>query len=189
MHAIYTGERTRLRPIRDKQEALALQEQVYWQSNTYWGPGWWPREKAVKGFEENGGLGGAAGENTFVIERLDTGEAVGTEDCGLWGAGSINGWFGTHLAPQHRALGFGREAKLLMLCYLFENFPVNHVGSDTVADHWPARRGMEACGMTLEGRRVAALKRDGLFYDVVWYGILRRDWEQLPIRDVVKRGR
>jgi RimJ/RimL family protein N-acetyltransferase len=188
MHTHYTGKLVRLRPIAGKQEAMELQAAVRALPNAHWGPGWRPLASTAKAYADGGGLAGAAGENTFVIERLDTGEAVGFESCGLWAPGTTNGWFGTAIAPAHRSLGFGKEAKLLMFCFLFENFPVHRVGSDTVVDHWAARRGMEACGMKLEGYLRAAHMRNGQWYDVPWYVIFRRDWEHLPVRQYVQRG-
>jgi RimJ/RimL family protein N-acetyltransferase len=188
MHAIYTGRKVRLRPAKDKAEFNALHLRCDSQPNQHWGPGWYPEALAAKDFEADGGLVGVSGENKFVIERLDTGEAVGFEYCGTWFPGAVCGWFGTDIAPEHRGQGFGKEAKLLMLCFLFENFAVNHIMSDTVADHWWARKGMEACGMSLLGRLTARLLRNGQFYDVVWYGISRQEWEGLEIRDYVKRG-
>jgi RimJ/RimL family protein N-acetyltransferase len=188
MHTHYTGKLVRLRPLASKEEAQALHASISLLPNAYWGPHWHPQAELVKTFEENGGLGGAAGENSFVIERLGSGEVVGLENCGLWGPGSTNGWFGTSIAPAHRGQGFGREAKLLMLCFLFENFPVHRVGSDTVVDHLPARKGMEACGMKLEGYLRAAHMKNGQWYDVPWYVIFRREWEQLEVRQYVSRG-
>src|SRR5688500_918330 len=135
MHAIYTGRKVRLRPLKDKDEQVQLQLTCDQLPNEHWGPGWAPPALNLKGFDEHGGLEGGVGENKFVIERLDTGVAVGMEWCGLFFPGAIAGWFGTDIAPEHRSLGFGKEAKLLMLCYLFENFPVHHIMSDTVADH------------------------------------------------------
>ena len=113
---------------------------------------------------------------------------MGREECGLWGPGSTNGWFGTNVAPEHRGRGFGIEAKLLMLCFLFENFPVWRVGSDTVVDHLPARRGMEACGMQLEGYLRAEHFRAGQWFDIPWYVIFRPEWEKLEVRQYVKRA-
>ncbi|MCC7477376.1 GNAT family N-acetyltransferase [bacterium] len=188
MYSRYTGRQVRLRPIQSKEEGLAVHAGTRTEHNRHWGPNWWPQARLVKGWEEHGLLEGASGENSFIIERLDTGEVVGLEDCGLWGPGGISGWFGTSIFPQHRGQGFGREAKLLMLCFLFENFPVQRVGSDTVANHWAARRGMEACGMQLEGYRRAAHLQNGKWYDVPWYVIFREQWEQLEVRSYVKRG-
>jgi RimJ/RimL family protein N-acetyltransferase len=188
MHVVYTGRRVRLRPLASKEEAVTLQAATRALPNAHWGPNWRPTASLVKEFESNGALGGATGENCFAIERLDTGEAVGIENCGLWGPGSSNGWFGTSIAPPHRNQGFGKEAKLLMLCFLFENFPVHRVGSDTVVDHWVARKGMEACGMQLEGYLRAAHMKDGQWFDVPWYVIFRRQWEQLEVREYVGRG-
>jgi len=188
MNVIYTGRKVRLRPQNTKEEVEALHMLVRQEPNAHWGPGWRPAAAIVKEWEEAGGMAGAKGENTFIVERLDTGEAVGFEHCGLWGPGSIDGWFGTGIAPAHRNLGFGKEAKLLMLCFLFENFPVHRVGSDTVVTHIAARKGMEACSMKLEGYLRAAHLRNGQWYDVPWYVIFRRDWEKLDVRQYVKRG-
>ncbi|MDQ3024463.1 MAG: GNAT family N-acetyltransferase [bacterium] len=188
MHTIYTGRKVRLRPLKSKEEFTSLILSCDCEPNAHWGPGWFPALAATKGFDEHGKMEGVAGENSFVIERLDTGEAVGLEFCGTFFPGAIAGWFGTDIAPAHRGQGFGKEAKLLMLCFLFENFPVHHIMSDTVADHWWARKGMEACGMNLLGRLTARLLREGQFYDVVWYGIKRPVWEKLEVREYVRRG-
>jgi RimJ/RimL family protein N-acetyltransferase len=188
MHSHYTGRLVGLRPLKDKDELTQLQALTRTQANAHWGPSWSPCAGGLKKFEADGWMSGASGENCFAVERLDSGEAVGFEDCGLWGPGSISGWFGTQIAPQHRNLGFGKEAKLLMLCFLFENFPVQRVGSDTVVNHSAARRGMESCGMQLEGYRRAAHIQNGKFYDVPWYVIYREQWEQLEVRNYVKRG-
>jgi RimJ/RimL family protein N-acetyltransferase len=188
MHLIYTGKLVRLRPVASKEELAMVDAQTHSLPNEHWGPFWHPIPGMIKKFEETGLLKGASGENCFIIERLDTSEPVGMEWCGLWGAGTIGGWFGTGIAPAHRGQGYGKEAKLLMLCYLFENFPVHRVGSDTVVNHWAARRGMEACGMQLEGYLRAAHCRNGQWYDVPWYVIFRREWEKLDVREYVRRG-
>lgn len=188
MHTIYTGRKVRLRPAKDKEELVRVHLAVDRLPSQHWGPHWHPPQGNTTKFEEHGGMPGGKGENIFLIERIDTGEAIGLEFCGLVSDASLGGWFGTDIAPEHRGQGFGKEAKLLMLCHLFENYPVWHVGSDTVADHWWARKGMEACGMTLEGRLTARLLREGQFYDVVWYGICRPEWEKLEVRQYVKRG-
>ena len=112
---------------------------------------------------------------------------MGCELCGAVPHG-IEGWFGTFILPEHRRQGFGIEAKLLAFCFLFENFPIRSVMSDTVANHTAARKGMEACGMQLEGWLRAAHQIDGQWYDVPWYRISREQWEKLPIRGIVKRG-
>jgi RimJ/RimL family protein N-acetyltransferase len=188
MHTIYTGRKVRLRPVKDKDELVRVHLTCDSLPNEHWGPHWHPPQGNTQKFDEHGGMPGPKGENIFIIERIDTGEAVGLEFCGLMHFTSLGAWFGTDIAPAHRGQGFGKEAKLLMLCHIFENYPVHHVGSDTVADHWWARKGMEACGMTLEGRLTARLLREGLYYDVVWYGIERPDWEKLEVRIYVRRG-
>lgn len=188
MHTIYTGQKVRLRPVKTKEELIELALLCDCEPNQHWGPGWYPTGAVTKGFDEHGHIEGVTGENCFAVERIDTGEAVGLEFCGTFFPGSVAGWFGTDISLEHRGQGFGKEAKLLMLCYLFENFPVHTIMSDTVADHQWARRGMESCGMSLLGRLTARLLREGQFYDVVWYGIMRPEWERMEYRQSVKRG-
>jgi len=188
MYTIWTGERVRLRPFADEHEWLEMQEEMHREPNDFWGAWWHPRAKLKKEFEETGMLE-AGKECVFAIERLDTGEAVGFEECGpCYGPSAISGWVGTFIKREQWSRGFGFEAKLLAMCFMFENFPYVRVGADTVANHKRAARGLQLCGMTFEGRTHGVHYTDGKYHDIVCYRILREEWEQLPIRQIVKRG-
>ena len=99
-----------------------------------------------------------------------------------------NTWLGTIIAREHWGKGFGREAKLLNLCYLFENYPIECVWSDTTDEHSRAKAGLEACGLKLAGKHYGYLYKGGRLLPSPCYRILRDEWEQLPIRQSVKRG-
>ena len=188
MHTIWTGQRVRLRPFADEKEYLEMQEELHREPNDFWGAWWHPLAKLKKDFEETGILD-AGKYCVFVIERLDTGEAVGFEECGPCnGPTSISAWLGTFIKREHWSQGFGFEAKQLALCFMFENFPYERVGGDTVANHKRAARGLQLCGMTFEGRIKGAHHTDGKYHDIVCYRIFRDEWKKLPIRQTVKRG-
>ncbi len=186
MITVYTGEKSKIRPFKSADEANGLRLAVYADPNLHWGPGWRPLGKASKDFEEHGLMD--TSWHQFAIEDLATGELVGVEQCGIGGKNSIEAWFGTFIHPDHRNKGYGIEAKKLMMCFMFENYPVNGLMSDTVVTHVAARRGMERCGMKLEGYLRAAHVIDGKWYDTPWYRILRTEWEEMPYRKAVKRG-
>jgi RimJ/RimL family protein N-acetyltransferase len=186
MHTIWTGERVRLRPCKDEAERCDLYEELHVTPNQFWGAWWSARQKVKKDFEEAGMLA-ADKYSTFAVERLDTGELVGYEEYGPIPTG-IGAWVGTFIKPEHWHQGFGIEAKQLCYCYLFESFPLVRVDSGTLEHHIRARNGLELSGMRYEGRVRRMHFMDGCYYDMVAYAIFREQWEQLPIRQIVKRG-
>jgi len=188
MHTIWTGERVRLRPYADEKEWCDMQEELHREPNDFWGAWWHPRAMLKKDFEETGMLD-ASKRSVFAIERLDTGVAVGFEECGPGsGATSIGGWVGTFIKREHWHSGYGIEAKLLAMCFLFENYPYVRVDAGTLANHKRAAHGLHLCGMRYEGRIKGAHYADGKYHDIVCYCIFREEWEKLPIRQIVKRG-
>lgn len=187
MHVIYTGKRVRLRPFKDEDEFAGLFDEIMATPNDHWGPGWWPSAERKKDFAPAGMLDPGK-YSQFAIERLDTSELVGFEEHGEMLPGSIQAWLGTDILREHWHRGFGIEAKLLMLCYLFENFPLTTVHAGTLEHHLRARAGLEACGMCHGGCLSRFHHDSGRFYDVVHYQIFREEWERLPTRGIIKRG-
>ena len=124
----------------------------------------------------------------FAIERLDTGEVVGAEEYGAIKPDSISIWLGTEILRPHWSNGFGIEAKQLVLCYLFENFPLETVTADTCSPHVRAQRGLEACGMRYVGKYRGTHIKGGRYEDVYNYQIFREQWEQLDYKHKVVRG-
>ena len=188
MHTTWTGERVRLRPFKDEKEWADLKEELHVVANQFWGTMWTPRQKHEKRFEE-AGLLEPGKSSAFAIERLDTAELVGVEDHGLEAAQGIVGWVGTFIKEEHWHHGFGIEAKQLCYCYLFENYPITQVWADTVECHTRAANGLYLSGMQFDCRAKCFHFINGKYYDLVCYSILREEWEQLPIRQIVKRGR
>ncbi|MCB1219149.1 MAG: GNAT family N-acetyltransferase [Planctomycetales bacterium] len=187
MQVVYTGERTRIRPFRDLDEWMKVQGALESNFNEFWGDWHWAEAQKKKEFEP-GGMLSTDEYSCFAIERLDTGEAVGFEEYGAMNPARTNTWLGTIIAREHWGKGFGREAKLLNLCYLFENYPIECVWSDTTDEHSRAKAGLEACGLKLAGKHYGYLYKGGRLLPSPCYRILRDEWEQLPIRQSVKRG-
>jgi len=75
-----------------------------------------------------------------------------------------------------------------MMCYLFENFPLLRVEATTLTHHLRARRGVELAGMSLDFSERRRCWSQGKLGSWVTYRIFREEWEQLPIRQVVRRG-
>ena len=120
------GERVRLRPFRDEEELCGLSHAINATPNAFWGPNHLPSPKLKRDFEP-GGMLSPDGRCIFVIERLDTAEAVGIEICRLPSPGAIMGNAGTLILEQHWHRGFGIEAKQLCFCFQFESAPVERI--------------------------------------------------------------
>jgi RimJ/RimL family protein N-acetyltransferase len=187
MHTTWTGERVRLRPFKDDTECLDLYEQDFLAANPFWGATWSPRQERKKDFESAGMLDFIE-DSIFAIDRLDTGELVGYEICNAGSPRYLAGSVGTFILPGHEHHGFGLEAKQLCYCYLFENYPILSIDATTLANHKRAARGLYRSGMSFEGRVKAYHFADGVVHDMVWYRIMRDEWRQHPIRNVVQRG-
>jgi RimJ/RimL family protein N-acetyltransferase len=187
MHVIYTGERVRLRPFEDAQEFLDLDDKLMEVPNEHWGPHWLSRAGREEEYAPAGMLDPGK-YSAFAIERRDSGEAVGIEEHGAMERGCVQTWLGTHILREHWHRGFGIEAKLLMLCYLFENYPLELVRADTCGNHFRAQRGLETAGLRSVGRVRGAHFVAGQRWHVLSYSIYREEWARLPIRRLVKRG-
>jgi RimJ/RimL family protein N-acetyltransferase len=187
MYTVYTGERVRLRPFKNYDEHRRTANAALARPNDHWGPFHISDQERREKFEPAGMLDPGKYSH-FAVERLDTGECVGWEEHGPLQPGWVETWLGTEILRQHWHLGFGLEAKQLMLCYLFENFPLETVRADTCGHHLRAQRGLEACGMRYLGCLRGAHYAHGVRYDIPQYQILREEWEALAYWQKVKRG-
>lgn len=188
MHNVYTGETVRIRPLAALDELHRIMAAENLEPNEHWGVWHYPLPEQRKDFKDSG-LMNTDKYSMFAIERLDTGECIGYEEFGGLAPGKLGTWIGTFVMTEHRGNRFGVEAKQLAYCYIFENYPARMVFADTTATHHGAQRGLALSGMRRVGARRKAHYRKGQYIDVVLYEILRGEWEQLPIRRIVQRGR
>jgi len=189
MHVEYTGERVKLRPFADAKELAALIAELTLQPHEFWPYNWWPQGEIAKAFKDQGMIGGEGAQpcGFFAIERLDTRELIGFEIAVIPKAEVIHAEIATVILERHWSNGFGREAKNLAMCFLFENFPLRRIDGVTIGTHIRAQAGMVAVGMTCEGEIGHAFSM-GHYHPAVHFEITREEWEELPIRQTVKRG-
>jgi RimJ/RimL family protein N-acetyltransferase len=185
VNTIWTGERVRLRPFKDKDEFVGLNHELHVAPNQFWGA-WWSTRRELEEDYDKGGMLSTEKDSAFAIERLDTGQLVGYE--GYVFVSNIFAWVGTFIRPEHWHRGFGIEAKQLCYCFLFENFPIERVDAGTLEHHLRAINGLLRSGMKFEGRVKSVGYTHGQYYDEMIYTIFREQWARLPIRQVVKRG-
>ncbi len=82
-----------------------------------------------------------------------------------------------------RGQGYATEAVSLLVEYLFAGYPVERVAAFTDDENRPAQRVMEKVGFRLEGTLRRAMFRDGQWWDVAVYGVLRNE-----VKNERKRG-
>ena len=184
MHVTYTGERIRLRPFRDADELWQFSSAQFITCSPFWGVDWHRAIMSNSRFSRS--LEHPAMER-FCIERLDTGESVGWVSAHV-GEFQLAGSVGTEIAPAHWSRGFGREAKLLAICHLFENFAIESVYADTLASHARARAGLDALGFRHAGTKRCAFYNKGQYTGRVLHQLMRADWEAMEYRHKVVRS-
>lgn len=187
MYTVYIGEQVKLRPFKDDAEHAHVVAAAQDRPNDHWGPCYLSHPERREKFEPAAMLDPGK-YSQFAVERLDTGECVGWEEHRGIEPGQVETWLGTEILRQHWHHGFGVEAKRLMLCYLFENFPLLTVSADTCGHHLRAQRGLLACGMRHLGSLRGVHHAHGQRYDILHYQIFREEWEALGYWRQVQRG-
>jgi RimJ/RimL family protein N-acetyltransferase len=74
--------------------------------------------------------------------------------------------------------GYGREAVQLLLDYAFRLRNMHKVWLTTHGANERAQRAYRACGFVEEGRLRDHVWHDGRYQDLVYMGILRREWQK-----------
>jgi RimJ/RimL family protein N-acetyltransferase len=186
MYTTYTGSRVRIRPHSSKEEGFELVRQTHLILTPGWGPIWFPLPGLTEDWDKFGWMGGEYLD--FVVEELEAGQAVGYFSVMPPQQFKLDAGVATFIAPAYRSRGYGVDAKQLGLCCVFENYAIERAGAITLSNHTAARRGLELAGFTLEGSWRGAHFSAGRRVDKVLYWITREQWEQLPIRGIVRRG-
>ena len=87
---------------------------------------------------------------------------------------------GISLLPAARGHGYGTEAQLLLVRYLFAHTPVHRIEAATEVGNVAEQRALEKAGFTREGVLRGIGWRDGAWRDGVWYSVLRTDLATEP---------
>ncbi|MFX0207738.1 MAG: GNAT family N-acetyltransferase [Candidatus Hodarchaeota archaeon] len=88
--------------------------------------------------------------------------------------------FDVFICLPYRRHSFGQKAVTMLLDYLF-NYTLAHVVTTWLAEYAEAGlRFLQSLGFEEYGRMRRAGRRDGIWYDIVVLGILRREWQKEP---------
>ena len=91
--------------------------------------------------------------------------------------GELGYWMGRPFWGQ----GYATEAAHACLFFGFRHFALNKVVANHVADNPASGRVMEKLGMTREGEHRRHTKKDGVYHDLVDYGVLRESFGLGPL--------
>ncbi len=184
MYTTYSGQQVRIRPFADSPEFSRYVRSYAISPNEHLGVQW---DIAALTDSEWERLASSDDSFAFAIERLDNGEFCGLEYCGI-GSWQLTAFPATGIVPAQMSRGFGREAKLLAMCFLFENFAIESLWADTTAVHRRSCAGLEAVGFRPVGRtRLSHYVRGG-YVDTVYFQLLRSEWEAMDYRHRVVRS-
>jgi hypothetical protein len=76
-----------------------------------------------------------------------------------------------------RGKGFGKEASGLALRFAFHELGLRRLSLDVIADNLPALALYRGLGFREEGLVRERVYRDGRTTDLIYMGLLRREWE------------
>lgn len=119
-------------------------------------------------------------QHRFAIRALADGILLGT--VGLTNIEWKNGVCELSIGisdPEQWGKGYGREAMGLVLRVAFHELNLHRVGLGVFAYNRRARALYESMGFVLEGTERERIRRDGARHDLLFYGLLRHEWEGL----------
>ena len=108
----------------------------------------------------------AGGSDTFlglvIVHHVEAEQ--GRAEVGFW------------LAPQARGAGLGRRAMSLLVDWLFDHQQLRRLELTTTPDNAGALALAESLGFTREGVLRQRVVERGKEVDIVWFGLLRKEW-------------
>ncbi|WP_121821928.1 GNAT family N-acetyltransferase [Halostella salina] len=81
------------------------------------------------------------------------------------------------ILPEYHGEGYGTEAVGVLVDYAFESHEIHGLQAQAFAPNEGSVGVLENLGFSHEGTLRDARFRDGEYVDVVWYGLLREEWE------------
>lgn len=126
----------------------------------------------------------------FGIRLLDTDDLIGWVE--LDGVNWTNQTCSLGIAIGSRSMwgqGYGAEAMALVLQFGFSELNLHGIHLTVFSYNERAIKLYESLGFTREGIYREHIHRDGKRYDMLLYGILRREWESRSARSVGWRTR
>lgn len=116
----------------------------------------------------------------FGIHRVDDDRLIGMLELDGVNWTSGNAWVGIGIGEREEwGKGYGTEAMQLVLRFAFRELNLKRVSLTVFGYNPRAVRSYEKAGFREEGRAREYLNRGGRRWDMLYMGILRREWEAL----------
>ena len=81
-----------------------------------------------------------------------------------------------YIHPERWGEGIATRAGRIILPYAFHTLSLNRVGAVCMTHNTASRRVLDKLGFTFEGIARQEIMKDGIFYDVAHYGLLKEDF-------------
>ena len=117
-------------------------------------------------------------ELALAITRREDGVLLGAVGL-VFDPANLKAELGYWLGVPHWGQGFATEAASAVIDYAFRVLGLQRVQAHHFARNPASGRVMLKSGMRREGTSPRAFHRNGRFEDVVFYGVIRRDWPGL----------
>ena len=85
---------------------------------------------------------------------------------------------GWSLSPTYQRKGYAFEASAALLKYIFEQLNINKVTTFVWHKNEPSIKLAKKLGFIHEGTQREMRRKNGEVYDLVMFGLLKREWEQ-----------
>ena len=116
---------------------------------------------------------------SFMIWTLAEGRLIGNTDLSDINWSSGNAWLGIWIGDKEfLGRGFGTDAMKIIINYAFMEMNLRRISLTVFSYNERAFHLYEKLGFQLEGRERKSIHRAGTRADLVYMGMLRREWEQ-----------
>jgi len=117
-------------------------------------------------------------EYYFSIRKIEGDKLIGFIEIGAINWISREGWIGVGIGePDDWGRGYGSEALRLVMRYAFEVLNLNRLALGVFEYNPRGRRAYEKVGFVYEGKQPESVRRNGRWWDTIYMGILRSEWE------------
>lgn len=123
-------------------------------------------------------------DEVFIIERKDNQEPIGEIHISDIDPLSGNGNISVSLIRRCWDKGYGGEAIRLMMGYAFSDPRLSRLSLTVFAYNTRAIHVYQKAGFKMEGKQRKAINRDGRRWDLIYMGILKREWITLQHRNI-----
>ncbi len=116
----------------------------------------------------------------WTIRRLEDNRPIGDVDLSDYDWTARHAWVGIAIGEREMwGKGYGSDAMRIVIHYAFRELNLNRINL-TVFEYNPrAIRSYQKLGFKEEGRERQWLNRDGRRWDMLYMGLLRREWEAI----------